>query len=66
MDTPSASRKRRQHNGFILTAAGALLGFISCVLALINPVPELYEVILYGATSVSILLVFTGLYLVFE
>ena len=34
--------KRRQQ-GFIYMAAGAFFGFISCVLALINPIPELHD-----------------------
>lgn len=57
---------RRQFIGFIYLAAGAFLGFISCVLTLINPVPSLYELILYGLTSVAILIIMVGLYYVFE
>lgn len=63
---PNTSREGRRSNGFKVTAAGAVLGFISCVLALLNPFPELYHFILYGATSISILLVFAGLYLILE
>jgi hypothetical protein len=63
---PNTSRQRRRSNGFIVTTAGALLGFISCVMALLNPFPELYHLILYGATSLSIVLVFAGLYLILE
>ena len=57
---------KKQVNGFICMAIGALLGFISCVLTIINPVPSLYEVILYGLTSVSICIIMLGLYFVFE
>lgn len=63
---PKSPRERRRNSGFLITAAGALLGFISCALTLINPVPALYDFILYGATSVAILLVFAGLYLILE
>ena len=57
---------KRQTNGFICMAVGAFLGFVSCVLSLTNPIPELYNVILYGLTSVSILIIMLGLYFVFE
>ena len=57
---------KRQVNGFICMAVGAFLGFISCVLSLVNPIPELYNVILFGLTSISVLIIFLGLYFVFE
>ena len=56
----------RRWKGFLCMSAGALTGFISCVLSLVNPIPELYWMYLYGLTSVAILLVMGGLYLVFE
>ncbi len=57
---------RRQYQGFFWTALGAFLGFLSCVLTILNPVPELYGVILFGLTSIAILLICLGLYFVFE
>ncbi len=57
---------KRQTTGFICMAVGAFLGFISCVLTLANPFPELYNLILYGLTSVAVLVIFLGLYFVFE
>lgn len=57
---------KRQFAGFVYLASGAFLGFISCVLALINPVPELYNWILYGLTSVAVSLIILGLYYLFE
>jgi hypothetical protein len=45
---------------------GAFLGFISCVLSLTNPIPELYNVILFGLTSVAILIIVVGMYFLFE
>ena len=57
---------RRQYQGFFWTALGAFLGFVSCLLTILNPVPELYSVILFGLTSVAILLICLGLYLIFE
>ncbi|MGL6266773.1 MAG: hypothetical protein ACRC2O_02565 [Chitinophagaceae bacterium] len=57
---------KKQFMGFVLMAMGAFLGFISCVLSLINPIPELYNVILFGLTSVAIVVIFIGMYCVFE
>ncbi|HNP47214.1 MAG TPA: hypothetical protein PKK99_01515 [Bacteroidia bacterium] len=57
---------RRQSRGFIFLLVGAFMGFLSCVLSLTNPVPDLYYWILYGVTSISISLLCIGLYLVFE
>ena len=57
---------KRQWKGFLCMSVGAMTGFISCVLSLVNPIPELYWLYLYGLTSIAILLVMSGLYLVFE
>lgn len=56
----------RQWQGFLFLALGALLGFLSCVLSLIDPIPEMNGFFLYGCTSVAILIAFAGLYFVFE
>ena len=57
---------KRQFAGFMYLAAGAFIGFISCVLTLVNPIPELYNYILFGLTSVAMGLIFLGLYHLFE
>ncbi|MFM2358922.1 MAG: hypothetical protein RLY16_915 [Bacteroidota bacterium] len=57
---------KRQFTGFILMAVGAFLGFISCVLSITNPIPGLFNVILYGLTMVAILIIVLGLYYVVE
>jgi hypothetical protein len=57
---------QKQFVGFFLMSLGAVLGFVSCVLSLVNPIPSLYEVILYGFTSVAILLIVAGMYCLFE
>jgi hypothetical protein len=57
---------KRRFVGFIFLGVGAFLGFLSCVLTLINPVPELYNWILFGLTSISILVICLGLYNIFE
>jgi hypothetical protein len=58
--------EKRLIKGFVCAAAGAFCGFLSCVLTLINPIPELYNVILFGFTSVAIGLICLGLYFIFE
>lgn len=56
----------RRFNGFVCAGIGAFLGFISCMLSIINPIPELYNIILFGLTSIAILIIFLGLYFLFE
>ncbi len=57
---------KRQFTGFVCMGVGAFLGFVSCMLSVFNPIPELYNVILYGLTSVAILIICWGMYFVFE
>lgn len=57
---------RKQFGGFLCCGVGAFLGFIACVLSLVNPIPELYGVFLYGFTSIAIVVIFIGLYFLFE
>lgn len=57
---------KRQFTGFVLMGMGAFLGFISCLLSILNPVPELYYYILYGLTSIAIGIICVGMYFVFE
>jgi hypothetical protein len=57
---------RKQFVGFFCMGLGAFLGFVSCVLSLVNPIPELYNLILFGLTSVAILIIVVGMYFLFE
>ncbi|MBC6491696.1 hypothetical protein BC349_11595 [Flavihumibacter stibioxidans] len=57
---------KRQFTGFIFMGIGSMIGFISCILSILNPVPELYGAILYGLTSIAITIAFIGLYYVLE
>jgi hypothetical protein len=57
---------KKQFMGFAFMAIGAFLGFISCVLSIINPITELYNLILFGLTSIAIIIIFIGMYCVFE
>lgn len=59
-------RSKRQSTGFCFTIVGAVLGFISCLLTILNPVPSLYNIILYGLTSLAIVVIVCGLYHIFE
>jgi len=58
--------EKRYKNGIAFIISGAVLGFFSCVASLCNIAPEYCTLILVGLTSVSLVLVFVGLYLVFE
>jgi hypothetical protein len=57
---------KKQFTGFVCMALGAFLGFLSCVLSLVNAFPDMYNLILFGLTSVGILIIVMGMYLVFE
>lgn len=61
-----AKNDKKQSAGFIYLAIGATFGFFGCVLALINPIPELYGVFLYGLTSIALVFIFIGFYFIFE
>ncbi len=56
----------RRSKGFVFAASGAVFGFVGCVLAILNPLPELYYVGLFGFTSIAAILICTGLYFLFE
>ena len=56
----------RRAKGFVFASSGAVLGFVGCVLAILNPLPELYYLGLYGFTSIAAVLIFMGLYFLFE
>lgn len=58
--------EKRRTTGFICMAAGAFLGFISCVLTITHAMPDMYNFIMYGLTSIAVCIVVLGLYYVFE
>lgn len=58
--------EERSRMGFYLTAIGSFLGFVSCVLTMMDIFPELRGFMLYGLTSLGLLLIFAGLFLIFE
>lgn len=56
----------KHSNGITCVIVGTIMGFSSCMLAVLNPIPELFHLFLYGITPVAILILFVGLYLLFE
>jgi hypothetical protein len=58
--------EKRRSTGFICMAAGAFLGFLSCVLTISHAMPDMYDFIMYGLTSIAVCIVVLGLYYVFE
>lgn len=56
----------KQFTGFILTGIGAFIGFLSCVFTMLDLIPELRGFVLYGLTSIALLLIMVGLYYIFE
>lgn len=57
---------KQQFNGFIYLGIGAFLGFVSCLLSILNPFPDLYYPILFGFTGLAICVIMAGLYFIFE
>jgi hypothetical protein len=57
---------KQQFNGFMCLGVGAFIGFISCVLSILNPFPEFYYSILFGFTALAICIIMAGLYFIFE
>lgn len=57
---------RKQSTGFILMGIGGLLGFIACVMAILNIIPDFQDFFLFGVTIVGISLVLYGMYLAFQ
>ena len=52
--------------GFIYTGLGSFVCFVSTVVTLWNPSPELTNFFLYWMTSIGIIITFIGLYWIFE
>jgi hypothetical protein len=58
--------KARQNSAFIFLLLGSFVGFLSFVLSVTNLIPNLHSFFLYGLTSISVLIIFIGLYYLFE
>lgn len=57
---------KRQNTAFVLLLIGAFLGFLSFLLAVTNVAPAFHTFNLYGITSIAGIIIFIGLYLLFE
>lgn len=58
--------KARVTNGWILMVVGSVIGFLGCVLTIIDIIPEWRDIWMYGFTTLGVSLAFYGCYLVFE
>jgi hypothetical protein len=63
--------RKKQHEkkrfiGFICCGAGAFIGFMACLLTLLTDSATLGGFFLFGLTSLAVLVIFAGLYLIFE
>ena len=65
-DAPKKINPVRKQNAFICISIGAFIGFLSCVLAITNPLPNLFNFFLYGLTMLAICIILPGFYLLFE
>ncbi len=61
-----ALSQRRQFNAFLLLGIGAFIGFLGCVLSLVNPFPDYYFWILYGSTGLAACIIVAGFYVLLE
>ncbi len=66
LDAQKQKEAVRKSRGFMLVGGGSFLGFLSVLLSILNPVPELFNVFLYGFTMLSICIILPGFYLLFE
>ena len=57
---------KRQSTGFICLAAGAFLGFLSCILTITHALPGMYDFVFYGLSTIAVCIVVLGLYYIFE
>ena len=57
---------KKQITGFVFMAVGAFVGFIACVMAMINPFPDIQDFFLFGLTMIAVGLMIYGMYLVFD
>ncbi len=57
---------RRSSQGWLWMFVGGFLGLVSCVLTMLEPMPVLRGVFMYGLTSIAITMALYGCYLVME
>ena len=59
-------RAKWQFLGFVLMGVGGFLGFIACVMAMLNIIPDMQDFFLFGLTMLGIGIVLYGMYLAFD
>ena len=57
---------RRNTMGWIMMFTGGFLGLVSCVLTMLDPLPDFRGLFMYGFTSIAVTMAFYGCYLVME
>ncbi len=57
---------RKQFTGFVMMGIGGFLGFVACVMAMLNVIPDFQDFFLFGVTILGISLVLYGMYLAFQ
>ena len=57
---------RRNTMGWTLMGLGGLLGLVSCIFTMLDPMPVIRGFLMYGLTSLAVVLALYGCYLVME
>lgn len=57
---------RRITQGWLWMGIGGFLGLVSCVLTMLDPLPDFRGVFIYGFTSIAVSMALYGCYLVME
>jgi len=57
---------RRNTRGWLLMGIGGFLGLVSCVLTMMDPLPDFRGLFMYGFTSIAVSMALYGCYLVME
>lgn len=56
----------QQRNGFMLAGVGSFVCFISCIFTMVDVFPAMTGFLLYGLTSLGVLIILAGLIMIFE
>ncbi len=59
-------KAKKQLFGFILMAIGAFIGFVACVMTIVNVIPDLHDFFLFGVTMLAVSLAMYGMYIAFQ
>ncbi|HSF90032.1 MAG TPA: hypothetical protein VLA46_11480, partial [Saprospiraceae bacterium] len=54
---------RRNTMGWCMMGLGGFLGLVSCVLTMLDPLPDFRGLFMYGFTSIAVIMAFYGCYL---